>query len=103
MAEEILKVFPYLQADALSLKEADSDELYDRTVLAAHEHWNLKRLLSLQLWEYSGHGRLDRLKIDWHTLEGLEGECVGEDIISSYRDLITVGYFTGNIGKLGER
>lgn len=44
MAEEILKVFPFINAVRLTLPKADSEDLFDRTILAAQEHFNVKQL-----------------------------------------------------------
>lgn len=35
--------------------------------------------------------RIDDLKVDWHSLEGLDAQCWEEDIHWRYKELITVG------------
>lgn len=87
------------------MQKADSEDLFDRTVLAAKENFNLKQLRLLDLWNRgSTNGRVDKLKFDWHSLEGFEGKCLEEDIVFIYKDLITVGWnFTNKRGDKYKR
>lgn len=69
----------------------NSEDLFDRTVQAALEYCNVKQLHAFD-WFEDPYGRIDRLKFDWHSLEGLEVKCLEADFNSTYKDLITVGY-----------
>lgn len=86
-------MLPSIRADTLKYWEADNEELYDITLLAAQDHFKLKKLHLIECPTHTEneYGYTEELTFDWHSLEELMAKCFGENLVSLYNDLITVG------------
>lgn len=90
----MLKLFPFIQANALSLYNPDSADLFHRTILTAYQCFKFKKFryrYAIDPYNPNNpYGHVEQFKVDWHSLKEFKVQCLEENLASIYRDLIQV-------------